>query len=184
MGDGDTEAGRALAAEHCDSCHGEGGNASGADMPSLAGQDARYFVKAMEAYQDGSRQHEQMFGAVEELDDGDVADLAAYYASQEPVRRNVRMPLTTAEWIDRCERCHGIDGNSTDPRFPMLAGQDETYLRAALQSYSASTRSNSIMHAMSDPLSTADIDRIARHYSTRPPKGVVYMQLPCDEDGE
>jgi cytochrome c553 len=48
------------------------------------------------------------------------------------VRRNTRTPLTTAEWIERCERCHGIDGNSTDPRFPMLAGQEKTYLASAL----------------------------------------------------
>jgi hypothetical protein len=34
---------------------------------------------------------------------------------------------------------------------------------------------------MSDPLSAADIERIVEHYSTREPKSVVYMQLPCEE---
>jgi len=180
VGDGDAKAGEA-AAEPCATCHGDDGNASGNDMPTLAGQDARYFIKAMKAYKDGTRQHEKMFEAAEHLSDTDMADLAAFYAGQEPLRRNIRTPLTTAEWIGRCERCHGIDGNSSDPRFPMLAGQDRAYLENSLQAYAGKTRHSSTMHAMAEPLSQADIERIARHYSTRTPKSVVYMQLPCEE---
>jgi cytochrome c553 len=180
MGDGNADRGRALS-EPCASCHGEDGNASGIDMPTLAGQDARYFIKAMKAYRSGKRQHQPMFDAVETLDEQEVIDLAAYYASQEPLRRNVRVPLTTAEWIDRCERCHGMGGNSADPRFPMLAGQDRSYLINALQSYAGASRDNSTMHAMSAPLSTEDIDAIADYYSGQEPKSVIYMQLPCDE---
>jgi cytochrome c553 len=179
-GDGDAETGR-VEAEHCAGCHGDDGNASGAEMPSLAGQDARYFVKAMKAYKSGKRHHQQMFDAVTELSEADVDNLAAFYAGQEPVRRDVRTPLSTTEWVNRCERCHGIDGNSTDPRFPMLAGQDRTYLAKTLQSYVGDTRSNTTMHAMSDPLSAADAERIVEHYATREPKSVVYMQLPCEE---
>jgi cytochrome c553 len=179
-GDGNADLGRELA-EPCAACHGADGNASGADMPTLAGQDARYFIKAMAAYRDGSRQHEGMFGAVDGLDDAAVADLAAFYAVQDPVRRNVRAPLTTAQWIDRCERCHGIDGNSTDPRYPMLAGQEPEYLTKALQSYVGETRGSSTMHAMSAPLEAADVERIVAYYSTREPKSVVYMVMPCEE---
>lgn len=179
-GDGNADLGRELS-EPCASCHGSDGNASGAEMPALAGQDARYFVKAMKAYKEGKRQHEQMFGAAKQLSDKQVQDLAAFFAVQEPVRRNVRTPLTTAEWIDRCERCHGIDGNSTDPRFPMLAGQERTYLANAMQAYSDASRGNTAMHAMSSPLSESDIERIVEYYATREPKSVVYMQLPCED---
>jgi len=122
-----------------------------------------------------------MFAAVENLNESEVADLATFYALQEPVRRNIRTPLTTGQWIDRCERCHGIEGNSTDPRFPMLAGQDRTYLTRALQAYSGTARDNSTMHAMSTPLSESDIERMVEYYATREPKSVVYMQLPCEE---
>lgn len=183
VGDGNADRGRELA-EPCATCHGQDGNASGADMPTLAGQDARYFLKAMAAYGSGARQHEGMFEAVETLEEADVADLAAFYAVQEPVRRAVRAPLTTTEWIERCERCHGIDGNSTDPRFPMLAGQDRNYLESALRSYIGETRNSSTMHAMAEPLSEADIERLAEFYATREPKSVVYMQLPCVDDAE
>ncbi len=179
-GDGNADLGRELS-EPCAACHGSDGNASGADMPTLAGQDARYFIKAMNAYKEGLRQHEKMFEAVENLSDAQAADMATFFALQEPVRRNVRTPLTAEQWLDRCERCHGIDGNSTDPRFPMLAGQDPTYLAAALQAYAGKTRNSSTMHAMSSPLSESDIERIVEYYASREPRSVVYMQIPCEE---
>ena len=182
-GDGNADLGRELS-EPCASCHGSDGNAGRADTPTLAGQDARYFSKAMNAYQEGKRKHEKMFAAVEKLGESEIADLATFYARQDPVRRNVRTPLTTTQWIDRCERCHGLDGNSTDPRFPMLAGQDRTYLAGALQAYAGTARSSSTMHAMAEPLSDADIERIVEYYSTREPKSVVYMQMPCEESPE
>lgn len=182
-GDGSASDGQAIS-EPCSNCHGPDGNASNADMPTLAGQDARYFTKAMLAYQSGKRQDEKMFDAVEFLNEEDIANLAAFYAIQEPVRRNVRAPLSTNEWIARCERCHGLDGNSTDPRFPMLAGQDMDYLAKALQAYVESIRGSTTMHAMAAPLSGADISNIARYFATREPKSVIYMQLPCEESTE
>lgn len=182
-GDGNVDLGRSLS-ESCGNCHGADGNPSGNDMPTLAGQDARYFIKAMEEYKEGKRGHEKMFDAVDELSDEDIQNLATYYAHQDPIRRNVRTPLTTTQWIARCERCHGIDGNSTDPRFPMLAGQDATYLEKALRAYASESRGSSAMHAMSDPLSESDIGLIANHYARQEPRPVVYMQLPCADSTE
>jgi len=37
------------------------------------------------------------------------------------------------------------------------------------------------MHAMSDPLSAADIQRLVDYYATREPKSVLYMFLPCED---
>jgi cytochrome c553 len=181
QGDGDVNVGRRLS-EECTSCHGDGGNANKADMPSLAGQDAKYFVKAMKQYKDGKRQHAKMFEAAEPLSEQDMIDLATYYAAQEPARRDVRTPLKSTEWIARCARCHGIDGNSSDPRFPMLAGQDLGYLKKTLKTYSAGGRSTSTMHAMADPLSAMDIERIATYFASQQPKAVVYISLPCGDD--
>jgi cytochrome c553 len=182
-GEGNAADGQSIS-EPCANCHGPDGNASSDDMPTLAGQDARYFVKATQAYQTGKRQHQKMFEAVELLNEADIQNLAAFYAGQEPVRRNVRTPLSTTEWITRCERCHGLDGNSTDPRFPMLAGQDRTYLVQALQAYVSATRGSTAMHAMAAPLSDSDVSNIAQYFSTREPKSVIYMQLPCEEPTE
>jgi cytochrome c553 len=181
QGEGDANVGRRLA-EDCKSCHGDDGNAKKAKMPTLAGQDAKYFIKAMTHYKNGERQHQKMFEAVERLSEQDMIDLATYYAAEVPRGRDVRMPLKSTEWITRCERCHGIDGNSSDPRFPMLAGQDKGYLSKVLKAYASGERSNTTMHAMADPLSSMDIERIAAHFASQQSKAVVYIQLPCGDD--
>lgn len=181
QGEGDANVGRRLS-QDCAACHGDDGNAVKPDMPTLAGQDARYFVKAMTAYQNGKRQHEKMLEAVEKLSDAHINDLATYYAAQEPIQRDVHAPLKSAEWIARCVRCHGIDGNSSDPRFPMLAGQDASYLKNSLRANAAGERNNTTMHAMADPLSPMDIERIGGYFSSQQPKSVVYIQLPCADD--
>jgi len=180
QGEGDAKVGRRLS-EPCESCHGVDGNAKNPSMPTLAGQDAKYFIKAMTHYKDGTRNYQKMFEAVEALSEQDMLDLATYYAAQEPRRRDVRMPLKSTEWITRCERCHGIDGNSSDPRYPMLAGQDETYLANMMKAYATGAIENSTMYAMAASLSEMDIKRIAAYFSSQQPRAVVYMQLPCGD---
>ncbi|MCW8926289.1 MAG: c-type cytochrome [Xanthomonadales bacterium] len=183
QGDGNADTGRRLS-EACESCHGGNGNASNPSMPTLAGQDAKYFIKAMQHYKDGKRQHPKMFEAVKALSEQEMIDLATYYAAEQPRRRDVRAPLKSTEWIARCERCHGIDGNSRDPRFPMLAGQDQTYLAKALKAYASGERKHSAMHAMSDSLSAMDIERISAFFASQQPKTVVYMSVPCAGETE
>lgn len=178
--EGNELSGRKLA-EKCATCHGDDGNANSADTPSLAGQDARYFVKAMNQYLEGERQEESMFKAVDGLSEQAMLDLAAFYAAREPARRNVRTPLTAAEWTHRCERCHGMDGNSTDPRFPMLAGQKKGYLAKSMRAYASNVYDNSTMHAMADPLSESDIESIVVYFASQEPKSVVYLKLPCPD---
>jgi len=181
QGEGDANVGRRIS-EGCANCHGVDGNAGKANMPTLAGQDSKYFIKAMKHYKDGKRLHQKMFEAVEDLSEQDMIDLATYYAAQEPERRGVRTPLKSTEWIARCERCHGIDGNSSDPRFPMLAGQDASYLIKMLNDKSEEESGSTTMHAMADPLSAMDIERIASYFAFQQPKAVVYIQLPCEDD--
>jgi cytochrome c553 len=180
-GEGDANVGRRLS-EECESCHGDDGNAKKAKMPTLAGQDAKYFIKAMKHYEDGTRKHQKMFEAIEDLSEEDMINLATYYANEVPSRRNVRAPLKSTEWIARCERCHGVGGNSSDPRFPMLAGQDLGYLRKTLKAYAAGDRSSKAMHAMADPPSSMDIERIGSYFASQQPRAVVYIRLPCEED--
>lgn len=51
-------------------------------VPKLGGQHAAYLVKAMQAYKTGERTHPSMTGIAAGLSDQDMADLAAYYASE------------------------------------------------------------------------------------------------------
>ena len=177
-GSGDAEAGRA-AAQACSGCHGADGNVTAADMPTLAGQDAVYLAASLKAYAAGQRDHAQMVSASAELSEADIDSLATFYAQQEPVARKVRQPPTMAEWIERCERCHGIGGNSTDPRYPSLASQNERYLARVIETYSDGGRHNSTMSAMSQPLRPADVEALAAHYASQPRKSILYVELPC-----
>lgn len=176
----DPAEGRALT-EPCAACHGVDGNAGADDSPSLAGQDPLYMGKTLKMYANGQRNHAPMVAAVAGFDDADFKKMAAYYASQKPIARRVRSPLSTLDWFQRCERCHGVDGISTDPRSASLAGQNASYLEQMLNAYSNGERGNSIMHAMSEPLNNRDIERLSTYYAARQNKAVIYVELPCKQ---
>jgi len=164
LGEGDPFAGLAVTAP-CVGCHGREGNTGDPKTPRLAGLDADYLVAAVNAYKDGSRDHSIMRDAVIELREQDVKDLAAFYASKEPKALPIRKPLTIAEWTERCSRCHGTDGNSTDERFPILAGQDEAYLLKAMRAFHGGARANEMMFAMSFMMTESDMRNLAAYYA-------------------
>ena len=175
---GDQAAGKAAAAA-CAACHGENGVSAGPPNPSLAGQDAQYLVVALQAYKDGSRSDATMKGPAAALDDTTIRNVAAFYAAQQPQAPKVRKPLTTAEWAGRCDRCHGINGNSTDPKMPAIAAQRADYLESVLQAYRTGVRRSPAMAAMSHMLTEADIESLAAHYARQKARAVVYVPLPA-----
>lgn len=68
----------------CIGCHGLAGYRTAYPevyhVPKIAGQQAEYIVKALQAYKSGARRHPSMRGIAASLSDKDMADLAAYYA--------------------------------------------------------------------------------------------------------
>ncbi|MGZ5113037.1 MAG: c-type cytochrome [Usitatibacter sp.] len=174
---GDAAAGKAASAA-CAGCHGEQGVSGTATTPSLAGQEAQYFAAALRSYKDGARSNDLMKAPAASLDDRAVKDLAAYYATQPPQAPKVRKPMTADELAERCDRCHGVNGNSIDPRSPALAAQRADYLEKALHAYRKGTRKSTAMAAMSEMLSETDVESIAAHYSRQKARAVVYVQVP------
>ncbi|MDQ2696104.1 MAG: c-type cytochrome [Pseudomonadota bacterium] len=78
---GDPAAGRQKSAP-CQACHGPDGNSPTPDFPRLAGQYADYLRQALADYKSGARKNPIMSGMMAGLSDRDIADLAAFYASQ------------------------------------------------------------------------------------------------------
>ena len=76
----DPVAGRAKAAA-CAVCHGPLGLSVAPDAPHLAGQPALYLSSQLRAYRSGARKHEVMAVMARPLSDGDIEDLAAWFAS-------------------------------------------------------------------------------------------------------
>ena len=85
---GDAKAGEAASAT-CATCHGDGGNSAIPSNPILAGQYESYLVQALKAYRSGERQNAIMSGFAAALTDQQIADLAAYFSSQESSLRTV-----------------------------------------------------------------------------------------------
>jgi len=173
---GNQEAGK-TAAVACAGCHGEGGVSIGT-APSLAGQDAQYLAAAIKEYKDGARNDQLMKAPAASVDAGTIKDLAAYYANQMPQKPNVRMPLTTQELAQRCDRCHGVNGNSTSPKIPALAAQRDEYLERVMHAYRRGDRRSALMNAMLDGVSDTEIEALAAHYSRQKARAVVYIPLP------
>jgi len=69
----------------CAGCHGISGYKTAFphvySVPKLGGQHAAYIVKALQAYKSGERGHPSMKAIAAGLSDKDMADLAAYYAT-------------------------------------------------------------------------------------------------------
>jgi cytochrome c553 len=179
---GNQAAGKTAAAA-CAGCHGEAG-VSTSTAPSLAGQDAQYFTTAMKGYKDGSRTDAAMKAPAASVDDAAIKNLAAYYASQAPQVPKVKKPMTTAEVAQRCDRCHGVDGNSTDLRSPALAAQRADYLEQVLRAYQKGARKSTAMTAMLDGLNDADIDGLAAHYARQKAHTVVYVPVPAKPESK
>ncbi len=166
------------AATACAGCHGEGGVSSGT-APSLAGQDAQYFVATMRAYKSGARTDAAMKAPTASMDETVMKDLAAYYADQAPQPPAVKKPMTTEETAERCNRCHGVDGNSIDPFTPAIAAQRADYLEPVLRAYQKGTRKSKAMSAMLDGMGDDEITELAGHYSRQKARTVVYVPLPA-----
>jgi cytochrome c553 len=81
-GDGDADVGKKKSAP-CAACHGANGVSVGPDFPTLAGQHEDYLLTAMHHYKNGKRKNPIMQGMVANLTEKDMADLAAYFASQD-----------------------------------------------------------------------------------------------------
>ncbi len=68
-----------------------------------------------------------------------------------------------------CEGCHGIEGFRTAYptvySVPMLGGQSEAYLVAALKAYRAGDRNHPTMRAIAASLSDQDIADLAAYYA-------------------
>jgi len=66
-----------------------------------------------------------------------------------------------------CGACHGMDGNSTDPQYPKLAGQSEQYIVHQLENFKSGRRQNPIMLGMATPLSQQDMHDIGAYFASK-----------------
>ena len=66
-----------------------------------------------------------------------------------------------------CGACHGVDGNSSVPQYPKLAGQSEQYIVRQLTDFKTSIRQNPIMLGMASTLSTQDMHDVGAYFASQ-----------------
>jgi cytochrome c553 len=74
-----------------------------------------------------------------------------------------------------CTACHGANGNSVNPEWPRLAGQNAAYIVKQLKHFRGGTRGANVqppmMPAMAAPLTDQDMEDLAAYYSLQTPTG-------------
>lgn len=151
LAQGSAEAGQAKAVS-CGACHGIDGNSLSPAWPNLAGQHASYFIRQLEAYQNGERQDALMTTLASGLSAEDMADLAAYYAALPALQRGADPELVELgqsvyrsglpdRGVAACIACHGPSGRGNPlASFPVVRGQHATYTVATLHAYATGER--------------------------------------------
>jgi cytochrome c553 len=158
-------------AEMCVACHGEGGISQIENMPSLAGQPDQFIQWQLVFFRAGTRKNEQMQPVVEQLNNEDIRNLGAYFATLTPPKakadENPDLSRKGAQAAAgrRCASCH-TDNYAGGKAVPRVAGQRQDYLAKALHDYKSGVRSGGGMAAMASvafSLSAEEIEALA-HY--------------------
>ncbi|MFI8746216.1 c-type cytochrome [Pseudomonas sp. NPDC077186] len=173
---GDAAAGQGKVAV-CGACHGADGNSPAPNFPKLAGQGERYLLKQLHDIKSGNRQVVEMTGMLDNLSDQDMADIAAYFASQQMSVGAADPKLVgrgealfrggkLEEGMPACTGCHSPNGAGLDAAgFPQLGGQHATYVAKQLTDFREGNRTNDgdamIMRAIAAKLSNKDIEAVS-----------------------
>lgn len=165
----------------CQGCHGEVGLSLDDLIPNLAGQYAPYIAKQLRNFQTGVRTHQIMSAMATTINDAELIDIAAYFASQKkmqgngkgdnPVAKNLFLKGDASRNIPPCMSCHGVNGKGKAPNistYPVIGGQHKGYLRAQLMHWRSGERSNSpdgVMNKIAKSLTDAEIEALTDYLS-------------------
>jgi cytochrome c553 len=68
----------------------------------------------------------------------------------------------------KCFICHGLEGESSSPVFPRLAGQHAAYVARQLSDYLSGKRASTTMRPMVEGLGTDDFKALGAYFESRP----------------
>ena len=181
---GDVARGEALAAgKKCSKCHGDAGVSDDSEDTNIAGMETGYFYKQLKDYQGGQRDNRSMKKQVKDMDDQQMADLAAYYATlpqAEPAEATETDPAILqlvyrgdpTRLIKSCSSCHGRRGQGAMFDNPPLTGQYPEYFITTMTEFKEGDRANDIygrMRTIAEVLTEEEIAGLAAYYSAKLP---------------
>lgn len=172
----------------CGGCHGADGNSPVPSFPKIAGLGANYLFKQLQDIREGNRVIVEMDGLVDDYDDEELKDLAAYYNSQTlqlagakplEVRVNAGIKVDGLKLgarvyragnletnVPSCMGCHSPRGLGNEPAgYPRLGGQYSEYIAKQLRMFRDGERVNdgnsAIMRTVAKNMTNAEIDAVA-----------------------
>jgi cytochrome c553 len=172
---GSVSAGKTKSAS-CAGCHGGKGNSVMPLFPKLAQQHSSYLNKQLVAFKDGTRKGPTMAPMTLALSEQDMADIAAYYATQNISKNSLPEPQVDEDeheteavdinelmevgnnlyrngnletGVSACIACHGPDGEGNKPAaYPALNSQHADYLIKTLNDFKTGTRTKNTDNMM------------------------------------
>lgn len=126
----------------CVSCHGDTGNSMMPLFPKLAGQNADYLVKQMQAFKDGSRKDATMNSMVAGMAGQDIEDIAAFYAAQ-TVSENA-LPQVNPDDLDDIDDDHSLTVAEKVAAKQALQSQQDTLMALGYDVYRNGNLANEI----------------------------------------
>jgi cytochrome c553 len=78
-----------------------------------------------------------------------------------------------------CFACHGPEGNSTNPMYPILAGQGWRYIYIELKDFKEGRRSDPQMSPMAAPLSRDDMIALGNYFAAQKPAPIKFTPDPA-----
>ena len=100
--------------------------------------------------------------------------LAQQPSPPQPPARSATLDESSLHWSKLaevyCAACHGLDGNSTDPQYPKIAGQNAYYIRWQLSAFKRGGRRSDIMSGVASTITDAQIRELAEYFSDQPVK--------------
>lgn len=186
---GNAEAGQQKVAA-CGGCHGADGNSApeiyaALKAPKLAAQVPEYLVKSLHDFKSGRRSNETMSPQAQAVAEVDMADIAAWFASQRVTPGSVQNKELMAQGqkiffkgkgspdvVAACIGCHGPKGignrdwakvasNVPTVLAPAIGGQHAGYLSDQLKAYKSGKRSTDQARVMRNIAGRMDEKEIA-----------------------
>jgi len=174
-------------AETCANCHGKDGASTESEVPIIGGVSAEYAKLSLVSYSKkewpcpeteikaGPKKGTKtdMCKVAKELNDGDIKELAQYYAGKKFVRAKQKFDAALAKrgkeiHEANCEKCHSNGGSVASDDAGIMAGQWMPYLEEAFKQYSSGKRPimEKKMKPKMEKLDKAGFDALVNYYGS------------------
>ena len=108
-----------------------------------------------------------------------LAPIVVLIACADAIAQATPTPGQVATKAQVCAACHGENGNSTDPQYPVLARQNARYIYLQLKDFKEGRRHDPQMDPMAAPLSRDDMLALAEYFSKQKQAPIAFKADPA-----